>query len=82
MNHQPLPFLNWMTQQAVEYLKDPAAWLADGAIALPLDEAAAVHASLWGSGVRPISIRPSALPPVARFGPPSGADRLPLEEVI
>jgi hypothetical protein len=83
VNRQPLGFLDWMTRQAVEYLKDPAAWLADGDIALSLDDTATtVRSSVWGSSMGPISVLPSQLPPVARFGPPAGTERLPLEEVI
>jgi hypothetical protein len=72
-----------MTTQAVEYLKDPRRWLDDGDIALPLDDTATlVRSTVWGASSGPISILPSQLPPIARFGPPAGAERLPLEEVI
>jgi hypothetical protein len=81
VKRQPLPFLQWMTRQAVAYMSDPKTWLEDGPIELPLGDSVTVG-GLWGSGVRPISVRPSQLRPVARFGPPAGAERLPIEEVI
>jgi hypothetical protein len=64
-----------MTQQAVEYLRDPHMWLDDGAIELELATADPVLHR------RAQSYRPSDVPPVATFGPPRGWDRLPVAEV-
>jgi hypothetical protein len=82
VKQQPLPFLQWMTRHAIAYMSDPKGWLEDGPIELPLADSPAATGGLWGAGVRPISVRPSQLRPVARFGPPPGVERLPIEEVI
>jgi hypothetical protein len=61
----------WVKQQPLPFLQ----WMTRHAIAYMSDPKG------W-LGVRPISVRPSQLRPVARFGPPPGVERLPIEEVI
>jgi hypothetical protein len=71
----PIPFVQWMTEQAVSYLGDPEGWLRDGPVALPLNPRGEHRRG------RPQSILPSEMPLLANYGPPQGAHNLPVETV-